>query len=191
MLRYNSTDTAMEAYIGSSWQQFVVQTPGSTTNVTASGPPVSAGIFTPVSATCNYSPGVGTCSNIDDGVWPANGTLDTGSSCLELDNWSYTGETVIYDLGAVKTINHIYASIDGDNTWGFMGNVTFSTDGVTYSSSTQFGYPNSTPAYSSTYRTNAEFVSVTLSPNVTARYVQLTDNAGQYQPSICQFAVGP
>ena len=85
MMRWNSTDTAVEVYNGSSWVEFVVETPGSTANVTASGPPVNANIYTPSNVTCNFTPGYGSCSNIDDGVWPANGGNDaSNSSCVNL-----------------------------------------------------------------------------------------------------------
>jgi hypothetical protein len=186
-IRFTSSST-LQICNGTAWQQIVTQTPGSTANVTASGPPVSAGIYSFSSVTCTYSPTYGTCSNINDGVWPPDGTLDDSSSaCLNLQTWEYTAQSVIFDLGSVKTINNVYISGDDSSFYGFVAGLSFSTDGISYSSSTTI-----TPTGSGG---STRYNSATLSPGVTARYIMMINNAGTNyyagRNEVCQFAVGP
>ena len=67
MLRYNTTANAFEGYANGAWSQVTMQPVGSTANVNASGPPVSAGIY-PYTATANYTPAFGAIANINNGV---------------------------------------------------------------------------------------------------------------------------
>ena len=66
-----------------------------------------------------------------------------------------------------------------------LAGISFSTDGVNYTNSVSFGY-NSGNA-------EIEYIATALNPNVTARYVRLTNggSASSTHNTVCQFAVGP
>ena len=189
MVRYNTTANALEAYVNGSWQQVSMQPVGSTANVTASGPPVSAGIYS-YTATANYTPAFGAITNINSGVWPPNGTSDASNgNCVSLYDPSTTPQqTILVDLGSIQTIGRVYASQDGHNGIFNLG-MTFSQDGTTFTSSSAISSPAGTIGYT-------QYVTSTLGPSITARYIRLTNGgstgASYYnQQTLCQFAVGP
>ena len=189
MIRYNTTANALEAFTNGAWMQFAMQPVGSTANVITSGPPVGVNIYS-YTASANYTPAFGSVSNINNGIWPANGTASANNStCLNLrDTTNAPSQVVTMDLGAVQTINNVYASLQansGDTTLG----LTFSSDGTNYT--------NSTLVYSTrSIYTQVYYVTFTLSPNVSARYVRVNNltasGSGSYAFEVlCQLAFGP
>ena len=185
MVRYNTDAQAMEAYVNGSWVQFAMQPVGSVANVTASGPPVNANTYAPTSTTCNYTPGFGACTNITNGNWPANGAdVSNKPGCVNINNDGTSA--IIVDLGSVKTIGRLYASMRDEPGYTQL-TVSFSSDGVTYTSSTIIA------PYTSSY--TAKYVTSTLAPSQSARYMRLANGSGQTgfdgRQSFCQFAVGP
>ena len=190
-IRYNSATPALEYCNGTAWQQVASQTPGSTTNVTASGPPVSANIYTPSSVTCNFTPAYGSCSIVNNGVFPPNGTGTSGSNCVSLYNPTTASsiQFIYYDLGSVKTIGNVYIVISNNYVANGTG-ISFSSDNVSYTNSISI-----TPSLFNGITT--QYFTYALNPIVTARYIRFNNTGGQnnnsnnsYQYS-CQFAVGP
>ena len=179
--RYNYVSHAMEFCDGTGWMQLPKMAAGSVANVTANGPPTSANLYTFASSAINFTPDYGTAAATYDNVWLTNGT-NTGNSpaCLG----SITGaRSITYDLGSIKTINNVYMSGDGAMTWG----ITFSTDGTTFTTGTNLAIAGTVGV--------SKYVAVTLSPNVSARYVRImsvTASGGDGRNvNFCEFAVGP
>ena len=187
MLRYNTDAQAMEAFVNGSWVQLATQPVSSVANVTASGPPVSATIYTPSSTVCSgYTPSYGATAlaNVTNGGFPANGTTtNNNAACVNLPLSGING--IIIDYGSAKTINNIYGSFQDDQNWMQL-KISFSVDGTTYSTSTALS--------PSQYQGTTIFKSAVLAPNQTARYVRLTNGAsvsGSSGNTLCQFAAGP
>ena len=184
MIRYNTSANAFEGYVNGAWMQFAQQPVGSTANVTASGPPVGAGVYAPASTTCNFSPGYGTCAQVTNGNWPANGTASNqGGSCTNLPPDG--SASIVLDFGSNKTFGNVYASLEDPTQYMILA-VSFSVDNVTYTSNLSLG---SNVGYYST-----RYVSAVITPSQVARYVRLTNAAGTTSValnSLCQFAVGP
>jgi len=191
-LRYNTGSTSLEFCNGSAWKQLAYQTPGSTTNVTASGPPVGATIYSFSSVTANYTPAYGALSNIYDGAWPANGTTTTlNATCVDLKNVAVTGapqHTITIDLGESKTINNVYTSLDYSGVYITLG-ISFSTDGTNWNSSASIQGSSTNAAGTTIY------VATQLSPSVTARYLKIANSGygvnAQNNQTLCEFAIGP
>ena len=163
--------------------QFAVQPPGSTGNVTASGPS-SAAVYAPATITCNFTPGFGSCANVNSGIWQADGTNAlSNTTCVQVQG--STTQSIIYDLGSTKTINRLYVTMHNDGNYA-LAQVSFSNDNLTYTSSTS--------VYATQYSNAIKYFNPTLSPNVTARYVRLMNGGGYSNSSggaMCNLAVGP
>ena len=188
--RYNYTSHFMEFCNGTTWVQMqTYQAGGATTPVVSSGPPVSANTYT-YTASANFTPGYGAVANIKSGTWPANGTSTArNAACVQLINQSQAtpSNTITLDLGSIKAINNLYVSMEHHSEIMTLG-VTFSTDGVAYTSSTSIYFDINVSQITS-------YVANTLSSTVNARYIKLT-NGGSIlgytdQMALCQFAVGP
>ena len=183
MLRYNTTTNAMEVFVNGGWMQLAVQAVGSTANVTASGPPPNANIYS-YTASANYTPAYGAVANINNGVWPATGSSTYASAtCVQIrDAGTAPQQIIVVDLGSVKTIGNVYSWQSGYYNM-YLG-IAFSLDGITYANSTTI-----------TSGPSDGYVTAALAPNVTARYVRLTNGytaGGDMNiQMVCQFAVGP
>jgi hypothetical protein len=179
MLRYNTSANALETFVNGGWMQITTQPLGSTTGVTVSGPPVSAGVYTFSSVSANYTPGYGAVANTWDGNWPANGSGDYQmASCVQIQ--SNSTKYITYDLGSVKSIGNVYVSIGEDLTLA----VLFSTDGTNFTNSTTIPYTGSG---------GTMYIPTALTPVQSARYIRATYANGQnpdFQP-LCEIAVGP
>lgn len=168
---------------GAQWQQVTTQAVGSSSNVTAMGPPVSASIYTFSSATANYVPVYGAVANIRDGVWPANGssaTLNTG--CVSLYGGVLPPNAITFDLGSTKTINKVYYSGGVEAAIA----LSFSTDGIVYGSGAVVTLSGGAGTI--------QYAAATLSPGVSARYIKVINNnqAGLITTqAACELAVGP
>ena len=183
MVRYNTSANAMEMFVNGGWVQVAAQPLGSTANVVATGP-ASTAVYAPTAITCNYTPGFGACSNLNSGIWQGNGYASAGNSnCVQLQGT--TSQAIVYDLGANRTINNVYITQE-NNLSTNLGLISFSTDNVTFTSSTGFS-PNN-------YYGGTLYSGAALSPNVSARYVRLMNGAGQANSgdgAYCNLAVGP
>ena len=181
--RYNYSSHAMEFCNGSNWMQVPAMPAGSTTGLVASGPSSTA-VYAISNISCNYTPGFGSCSNINSGIWPPNGTnAVSNASCVQVQG---TGsQAIVLDLGSSKTINNIYVTQQNYTQYA-AALISFSNDNITFTASTMastYGGDNGT-----------KYLNVVLTPNTTARYVRLmngaTSNAGN-AGTFCNLAVGP
>jgi hypothetical protein len=179
-VKYNGTK--LQFCDGTSWRDIVLQTAGTTAPVTSMGPPVSASVYSFASATANYTPGFGAVANTWDGTWLASGTTTyANGSCVSLPGDNV--QTIVYDLGSVRSIGNVYTSTDpGVAPLA----IAFSVDGVTYSQATTSTWGNTG---------GVVYEQLVLSQTVSARYIRVmtaTNSASNSAyATFCDIAVGP